>query len=478
MKYLLFSTALLLIFAGLTAADDSNQPRQVTLSITPAAEANPALRYQLLPTIHERKPGNAAQFYYRAILHIKGRHYAEHWKEHEKNYERWSKSIDDLPAEEVRKWLSVFETPLKDVRVATYREHCDWDWRLEETQGIELFTFLLEEIQSARDIARILVLKARLEIREGKFDEALLTLRDGYQLAVNITSEPLLINGLVGVAISSIMNEVVIDWIAQPNSPNLFWAATALPKPLIDMRPALAFEAGTCERVLTFMQDAETAQRSPEEWMRLISEQVDMMHQLAGTNPPSVLEKAAFFAAIPAAYAQAKRDLIAGGFDPKKLETMPVGQVLAIQSRRATIYASQEILKHALLDSPNAAERMTATEQRLKRDGWLSKPLMGKDPFGVAGLILPALSNITLASHRLQRNIAAIQALEAIRMHAAETGSLPASLDEIKIVPVPLNPATGEPFPYKADGKTATFELPQVRNIQDGAVYTLKLVTK
>lgn len=465
----------LLGVATIAIADDPTQPRRVSLAITPAAEPNPALRYQLLPAIHERKPGNAAQYYYRALLNIKGRHFADHWKEHEKNYERWNKSLAELPADEVRKWLQPFGRVFADVRTATYRERCDWEWRLEQIEGVELFAFVLEEIQSARDLARVLVLKARLEIKEGKFDEALQTLRDGYQLAVNVTTEPLLINGLVGVAIASMLNEAIIDWIAQPNSPNLYWAMTALPKPLIDMRPALALEAAVCERALPFLRDAETAQRSSEEWLRLIGGELEKLHQLAGTQVPSAWEKAAFFAAIPAAYTQAKRELVAGGFDEKKLDAMPVGQVLAIQSRRAANYTAQEVLKNALLDSPDAAERIAATEQRLRRDGWMAPPMMGKDPFGIAGVILPALGSVTSASHRLQRNVAAIQALEALRMQASETGKLPASLDEVKIVPVPLNPATGKPFPYRVEGAAATFELPQIRFPQDGAVYTLTL---
>ena len=49
---------------------------------------------------------------------------------------------------------------------------------------------------------------------------------------------------------------------------------------------------------------------------------------------------------------------------------------------------------------------------------------------------------------------------EAIRLHAAETGNLPASLDEVTVVPVPKNPVTNEDYAYRLDGDTAVLELP------------------
>jgi hypothetical protein len=62
---------------------------------------------------------------------------------------------------------------------------------------------------------------------------------------------------------------------------------------------------------------------------------------------------------------------------------------------------------------------------------------------------------------RLDWQLNALQAIEAIRMHAAETGKLPQSLQEITIVPVPKNPATEQDYQYRLDGDTAILELPQ-----------------
>jgi hypothetical protein len=61
---------------------------------------------------------------------------------------------------------------------------------------------------------------------------------------------------------------------------------------------------------------------------------------------------------------------------------------------------------------------------------------------------------------RLGWQMNALQTVEAIRMHAAQTGALPASLDEIEIVPVPDNPVTEKPYEYRLEGDTAVLELP------------------
>jgi hypothetical protein len=76
---------------------------------------------------------------------------------------------------------------------------------------------------------------------------------------------------------------------------------------------------------------------------------------------------------------------------------------------------------------------------------------------------LPAVGSALAAQTRLDRDFAALQTLEAIRIHLAETGKLPDKLSDITVVPVPLNPMTNEPFEYRlADGQ-ATLEVPPSR---------------
>src|SRR5262249_48814720 len=75
--------------------------------------------------------------------------------------------------------------------------------------------------------------------------------------------------------------------------------------------------------------------------------------------------------------------------------------------------------------------------------------------------LLPAVTKVLDAHSRLARKIAALRCLEAIRMHAKENkGKPPEKLDDIAIVPVPLDPMTGKAFQYRVVGQVITLYAP------------------
>ena len=87
----------------------------------------------------------------------------------------------------------------------------------------------------------------------------------------------------------------------------------------------------------------------------------------------------------------------------------------------------------------------------------------------IVSVLMPAIQSVRAAQVRLERDIAALRIIEALRMHAADhDGTLPKSLDGITGVPVPLNPATSKPFYYKLNGSTAILDLPPSDGIQSG----------
>ena len=75
--------------------------------------------------------------------------------------------------------------------------------------------------------------------------------------------------------------------------------------------------------------------------------------------------------------------------------------------------------------------------------------------------LLPALGRAYFVSARLDRHVAMLRCVEAVRMYAAENdGRLPGSLGDIEVVPIPLDPVTGEEFIYELNGEVAVFEAP------------------
>ena len=74
-----------------------------------------------------------------------------------------------------------------------------------------------------------------------------------------------------------------------------------------------------------------------------------------------------------------------------------------------------------------------------------------------ARMFLPTVEKVFLARLRVDRQIAALRTVEAIRLYAAANdGKLPASLDAIAAVPIPLDPTTGQAFQYALSGDKAT----------------------
>ena len=67
---------------------------------------------------------------------------------------------------------------------------------------------------------------------------------------------------------------------------------------------------------------------------------------------------------------------------------------------------------------------------------------------------------------RLDGLLVRLQTIEALRMHAAaNAGKLPGSLSEITLVPIPINPITGQSIIYHLEGETAVLEFPSPNSI-------------
>jgi len=439
------------------------EPEIKPLVVTSAAEPVPALRYSMWRGPSERKPGNAASFYYRALLLMQSTPRERGFGELQKE---WMEApLDAFPVAEAKEWLRQHRQSLDELATAVRRERCDWDLQVEQLRGPEIIAFLLPEVQEARELARVLQVEARTALAEGRFDDVLATLRDGYQLAVDINEAPFLINSLVGIAIASIMNERMLELIDESGSPNLYWAIASLPSPLIDMREALLHEMSAPRRYFPFLDAPESAEHSTEEWRRLIVDAYadTLLQSLASGGAYSHIYEFQAATLVIRNYPEAKRRLIARGFAPDRVEQMPVGQVIAIEVGHEYDYISQDIFKWLLLPSQDYGEidkRLFASEERLRTEGYLAPFPQNREILPVASLLMPAFGAAKRAERRLVRELAGLQVIEALRMHAAANdGRLPNSLDEVRIVPVPNDPFTGEPFGYRLEGDQGRLDM-------------------
>ena len=82
-----------------------------------------------------------------------------------------------------------------------------------------------------------------------------------------------------------------------------------------------------------------------------------------------------------------------------------------------------------------------------------------RELYPLVSLIVPVDANLVATASRCDRLRARLQTIEAVRMHAAVAGMLPANLAEVTVVPIPADPATGEPLRYSLDGDVATIDV-------------------
>jgi hypothetical protein len=433
------------------------------MTVTPAPEPVPALRHRLLLRANDEKPGDAATMYYRALIgsedlgkRLRARFgdsyiYDYPWSSESPASEKLRTAAEMVASSEM----------LTQLREAASRTDCDWAFDLRSIEGPELYSFVLPEMQEARHLGRHLSLLARVAIHERRYDDAIDALRINVKLARDTGAEPLLICGLIGQAIVGVGNEAMIELIAAPDSPNLYWALSELPDPLIDMGPAVRFEISSLFRMFPVLRNADTQEHSPEEWARLIAEGVQSLTGFMGPvagMPPTAGDVTAQLGVTGMGlmtYRAAKERLIASGMDATRVEQMPVGQVMTIDAAHDLQQIGDEFEKCWYLPFAEARKQSDAAEDQVRRDRFARN--YGKI---LAGLFLPALSAARTAQERQGWQLDGLRTVEAIRMHAAETGALPRSLADIAVVPVPTNRVTGKPYEYRLDGDTGVLELP------------------
>ena len=453
------------------------------MTVTPAAEPVPALRHRLMLRENELKPGNAATHYLRALgENTLGGAWKQVREKFGEEVDTWYDNevpIEKLPIEQVRSAAGAFDNVVDQfIRRGSERRDCDWGYAIEELRGTDIFSFLLPELQETRSVSRMLALRTRLAIAERRYDDAIDHMRMNYRLGCDLATGETLVSGLVGAAICGITNNSMIDLVGAPDSPNMYWALTELPRPMVDLRPAVRLEMSIAPRLVPTLKDAETAEHSPEEWARLLSQAAEeVMGALNGNNTDSNQEHIQIGLANTAlsmvAYPEAKQRLIASGMDAQRVEQMPVGQVILIDCGREWQRIADQFEKWWYIPYPVARERMYEANRLLPRGGKSTN-------YGevLASTLLPALQAARGAQVRMEWQIGGLRVIEALRMHAAAEGHWPQSLDEITCVPVPQNPVTETPYIYRLEGETAIVELPYSDGFRRGWRFEMKLETK
>ncbi len=415
----------LVVLSQRDSAPPSEQLIRLQVNAMPAPK--PALRYLLLPELKEMAPGNPIEGYLACLLD-----------------QDFSKPMDALGA-----------TALRRADRAARMDRPDWQTLARmRVDGILL---LLPEVQKMRELARALQDRLRGEMKQRRFDDAIGTLKTMLAISRHLGEHPTLIGELVGMAIAHIALATLEEMLEQPGCPNLYWALTSLPDPLIRMHPGMEGERLLMEVELQPLTDARPM--TPAELGKVLKR---LQELLKFDEPPGGKAEVTLWMLRHTGdekfLGKARKRLVEYGLPEERVSKFSPAQVALLDLKRDYEIYRDESMK--LFNLPTWQYEQLA--EKVPEKG---PPLLG--------VFAPAFRKVRLAQGRIEQRIALLRHVEAIRMYAAEySGRLPTKLADIT-VPLPVDPFTGKPFRYEVVDNVAHLKGSPPRGMEKAAPYNL-----
>ena len=424
-------------------------PAPVRLALDPMAAPRPALRYTFVHEVIDQTPGNAALAYHQ-VLRLLAQN--EKWRSQSEQFQEWLKlPLDQLPVAAVEAVVAQYALALGRLAQATRQERCDFEIPIRR-DGVNA---LLPHLAELRGAARLLAVEIRLRIRQGRYPEAIERLKAGLTLAGHTGNGATLIEGLVGIAIANLMFDQVEELVAQPAAPNLYWALSDLPPAFLNLWQATRWERCFLYVHMPALWHGRTQSASAMELQNSVRE---FQKFSGGGTPLPWLEEDSGTALTTVgalvAYPKAVEYLQRQGRSREEIGKMSVAEALATYIGESYAVQRDELFKWFALPYHQAREGLARAEAGLQES-------RKQDPVGsiLPGMLLPALTKAAGRYAALERRVALLRCVEAIRRYAASHDRrLPASLGDIRDVPIPQDPMTGGAFVYRGDGGTARLE--------------------
>jgi hypothetical protein len=417
-----------------------------TFDLRPVPPPVPALLYQLAFDPADRRPGSGAAEYLQAALLLT-----------DAEQKLVDQADDANSAGDMKAFDKAAAALSADARVATIFDLLDDAGRC-ESGGLDAawrdvgVDALLPQLNPMRGLANLLRVRGRQQARAGDVAGAIDTVRLTYQLARAVGDGGPLICGLVGVGIAAIGDTELSTVMDLRDAPNLYWALSTVPGPIVWFRRSMEAERRFQARRMPVLAGARTADAQPGD-LDVMLNVTENAHRGPGharptTSPsPMMLVAAKMFVAthpeVTAYYARRHG----------------VGTEAAAKADPAVLYATYVVGRfqdgsddiHKLLGQPYPLliplmNRLAAADEK-----------EGLSNFNMFAILAPSLTRPIEGYAQGDRTRAALTAVEALRSYAAaHDGHLPAALADVTDTPVPDNPVTGRPFEYRLANGTAT----------------------
>jgi hypothetical protein len=428
-----------LIFAlGLTAFTVNSHGGEpaVRLTVQAMSAPQPALKYQLLPELRELKPGNAAQNYLKCFMEQRAFFYNKEAAADRARYQ--AMPLGELPLDKLRQYGGFV---LRQADWAARLDAVDWQ-ALERIQngGMEAPADELGPLQS---LAAALHVRIRADVAGRHFNDAVADAKTMFALARHLGEHPTEVADLVGIWVAHLTLDALQEMVQQRGCPNLFWALTDLPCPLVDLRKGVQGDrTAVAAELRSLRDDSLMSDADIEKLMSRLSGVMGFAREQAGLAPRSVRARLKSRIKDSAQVSAARQRLVEAGYALDLVKTFSPTQAILVDEKREYEIQRDECMK--LLSVPL----------------WQTGPMAcceepASDMGGLFADFLPHINKLRRAQGRLTQQIAILRHVEALRLYAAgHDGKLPAKLTDVS-VPLPSDPVTGQPFVYYVESATA-----------------------
>ncbi|HEV3146048.1 MAG TPA: hypothetical protein VGZ47_19330 [Gemmataceae bacterium] len=431
-SFLVLSTTLALLPAQPIPAGAT-----VHLIVQPMAAPKPALRYQLLPQVSELSPGNPYQGYIKCFMEQRNFYFS-------KAGVALRTEILSLPLVELPKKHAVY---LGNLRYADWAARLDTlDWQLTERIHKEGLDFQAGELPALRALASALQARLRTLVAYKKFPEAIDGAKTMFKLARDLGEYPAPEANLFGISIVHLALDTFEEMLQQTGCPNLYWALTDLPSPLVELRKGLQGHATlVANEFKPLRSDVVMTDAELENIVSRMSGINGLAREQAGLPPKN------WRAGLEARLKDKERVREAHIHFLDDRGDRDLYQVVILNAK---IPALQIILlDEKRCYNAQLGERMKLVSLALWQSDACSAPKAQDD--GLFADLLPNVLALRRAQARLEQRLALLRSIEALRLSAADhAGKLPEELAALP-VPLPNDPITGKPFVYELKDSVA-----------------------
>src|SRR6516162_8194917 len=335
MTRVLFSAAAL----GASCLNASAGETVIRLNVRPMAAPVPALKYQLLPELSELNPGNAAQNYLKCFMEQRRFFYGKEAVADRARY--LAMTLSELPAEQLRTYGG---SALKQADWAARLDTVDWQ-NLQQIQtagiGIERW-----EPGPLQVLAAALQVRFRGEVAGKHFDDAVRTAKTMFALSRHLGEHPSAIANMVGLWVAHLSLSTLEEMIQQPGCPNLYWALTDLPCPLVDLRKGVQGERTLMAAELRVIRDdIPMTEAEMETFVSRLFGTLSFAREQTGRAPQNMRKGLQGRLKDSEKVRAARRRLIDAGCSEALVNRLPPMQVILLDDKREYEVCRDERMK-------------------------------------------------------------------------------------------------------------------------------------